>query len=299
MCYAPELHFLKLQARSIARHLDNGDINRIRVVLNDDDCRPAARYFERNISGEYGALRSKVVLTTRGDVCPSLPPGSGWRTQQVLKYRVAQRVEADACLILDAKNHFIRCVSQNSFFDDHVRFRSCLSTPRGGALERNFRASFAYFGLDPEKYLDRSPPAVTPFGVRTSRIIELLQMVEKRERDTFENFFMRRGNRIAEIFLMHAMILANAGTLESDFALGRRIHATMWPNRPDSGLAHVARTLVSGDIVSFAIHRRVLGRLRESQIRQLESIWRHAGLITDEADLAFFSRPFDECLLPR
>jgi hypothetical protein len=127
VCHTPELHLLKLQARSIAQHLQPDDVGRLWVVLNEPVPGQARDYFDRHIAHEYGQFIDHVVVVERDELLRRVPVHRsrwGWRMQQVLKLRVACRIGSACYLILDAKNHFIRRVSVNSFFDGSTCFRS-------------------------------------------------------------------------------------------------------------------------------------------------------------------------------
>ena len=175
VCYTPELHLLKLQARSMSRHLESSGVGKIWIILNEPDPRRAARYFDRHIAPEYGSHLAKVELLVRDDVAQGLPEDNGSRTQQVLKLRIADRILENNYLVLDAKNHFVRKVSAASFFNEascYLGWRT--NHRRGGRHERLFRTAYAYFGLDPEPFINSSPATVTPFGIRTSRAMSLV-----------------------------------------------------------------------------------------------------------------------------
>jgi hypothetical protein len=293
VCYAPELHMLKLQARSIGRHLDAGSVGRVWVILNDDDVSGSRRYFEREIAAEYGPHAAKIVLAAREDITPVKLEGRGWRIQQVLKLCVANRVASECYLMLDAKNHFIRPVSKASYFDTRTRFRTSRSALRRGPLAVNFRASYKYFGIDPEPHIDRAPPGITPFGVRSGRVREMLEHISSREGEPFESFFMKKDTHVVEIFLCQAFALATLNSLTSDFRFEKkRTNVTMWYRNVANKLNAKVDATEKSDTLTFAVHRKTFAALSDAQRKQVASVWRRANLIEKESDVELFCSPF-------
>ena len=60
--------------------------------------------------GPFGALAARAELDARLHLHPRLAAYDGWVRQQALKLLAAKRSDADACVVLDAKNFFTRTV---------------------------------------------------------------------------------------------------------------------------------------------------------------------------------------------
>jgi hypothetical protein len=283
-----ELAMLSLQARSLCRFVPAHLIGTIHVINNEPEPAAFKEAFQSRVLPEYGQLKPKVWLRERDDFLPNSAWVHGWRSQQVLKFLVAQSVRTEWTLILDTKNHFVRPVSDGAYIDKAGRLLIWLISQRGH-LQPIFDNSFRYFSLDPEIYVDSSLPNITPFPVRPSTLRDLIALIEKQESCSFGQFFLHSGHQFAEFYLLAAYILKRDGTFTKEYAFRPREVVTLFPDKADPGAFESVMWQLDRDAsLAFGIHWNALPKLTQAMKGRIAEAWLEFGLIEDLMDAREF-----------
>jgi Family of unknown function (DUF6492) len=100
--FEKELEFFRLQARSLGINLSQ-NISSIHVLLNEQNPDSLRRKVVEIIRDEMTPFAGRVQIWAARDLSPATDR-RGWLTQQILKLRVAHKIEASKYVVLDAKN---------------------------------------------------------------------------------------------------------------------------------------------------------------------------------------------------
>lgn len=311
MVYGGEIDQLRLQARSIARHLDPEAIGAILVIVNDRDedacvarvtamlpeygphaarveiLRPAALFARRPARFAPRGLgaRARAWFTANRWRYPAAVKGGwrgnrGWSVQQALKLAVARHGSGTHLLILDAKNHFIRPVSRSSFVAPDGCARTFLQPPTPKHWQW-IEGSFQLLSLPVPGREVPSPPTVTPFVIGRGTLLDCLETIEARV-GPVETFFARKRSEQSEFALIHAAIIARHGQLMPPFAPGLVPAATLHRNNDDAMIDRTLAFAESGGAEILSVHSSRRGRLSPEQIGRLEALWSTRGLDAHE-----------------
>lgn len=288
VAHAPELQMLRMQARSLRLFLAPALVGTILVVNNDADQARFRRDFLVHVLAEYGQLAASVRFIDRSEILPGFEYSHGWHTQQVIKFIAASRSRQDYCLILDAKNHFVRPINARSFQAEDGRLKSCLLSQRGH-LESLFRNSFAYFRVDPDKFIDQTLPNVTPMPLRSSTVQEMLKTIEVRERCSFAMFFLGTEALFAEFYLLAGYIAARDGSFDKEYAFAPPSFVTVFPDKANAGAFQSLMWQLNTDhALTFAIHWAARPVLPDELKQAIARFWCERGLISDPGEAAVF-----------
>lgn len=273
--FEPELPLLRLQARSLARHLDPDAIAEL-VVL--DNCAGgmggrAERALRAALGPELGR-RCRVLRTAALGVDGA---AEGWRSQQAAKLLVARLVRTPHYVVLDAKNHLIApCRAADLVEDGRARgaTHSYAEHPLRAGLERTLGA----LGADAatiEALVQDFPRTVTPFVLETALVRRMLDDVEARSGEPFAAAFERA--RALEFFLYSGWAILRGEGVPVD---GREIAAPIvWPHDARGGAAAAIAEAEATGAAWFAVHRRALAR--GAAVRsEAAALWVARGLLT-------------------
>ena len=111
-----ELDYLKIHARSIELYVDPGFINNIWIIVNDDTpCNIDTSW--------YGINSSKVKIINYQELGADLSfdnlHDAGWRTQQLWKLLISNKISSEWYAVLDAKTWFVTNISQDTIFSNN------------------------------------------------------------------------------------------------------------------------------------------------------------------------------------
>jgi hypothetical protein len=117
--YDQEVHLLEWQAKSILKHVNKSEINKITVVDNgSQNCVIDLSW--------YGNLQNKVEVITHRDLNLYVQQHlDGWRTQQLCKILASARSQEEWSVVLDAKTFFSKQFNLVELFDNK---RPCVGT---------------------------------------------------------------------------------------------------------------------------------------------------------------------------
>jgi hypothetical protein len=310
--YSRELDLLRIQARSIDRFVKAEGIDRIIVVVNDareQSCLVAVE----DILSEYGRFADRVdvvvpdalfALRPRqyGARTPGqhlrtwftrnrgvYPPGKkggwrgnrGWSIQQALKLSVARYAGSEFVLLLDAKNHFVREVSVDSFVSPEGKARTYLRVPNDKQWLW-IEASFRCLGVTPPARDAPAPPTVTPVCVPRAVLRGCLEALERRV-GPVEAFFARkdpllRDNKGSEFMMLFAHVTGSCGGVARVYGTGLEPPATIHRRSTAEDVDRVLMRAERNETDILSVHSSRLATLSPEERQRLEAIWTACGL---------------------
>ena len=113
--HKPDYPMLRLQARSLARYLPQDFATQIYVIANQGLI--GRHDWKAPLLTDYGWLADRVRFLEASEVAtvPISPLLSGWHSQQILKLMIANVLNSDRYVVLDAKNHLVFPLSPGYF----------------------------------------------------------------------------------------------------------------------------------------------------------------------------------------
>ena len=293
--FSADLALLRLQARSLRLFFDARAIGNIFVLENDPEPAAFAARFESEVLPEYGDLAARVRLVSRAALVPDTFNSTGWRAQQALKLLIVSCITADAYIVLDAKNHFLRPVSYRTFVDSEGRFSSTRYVINGNMREY-FDHSLRYFGLDPQEFARAAMPATTPYILYAPLVRHLITYIEARESITFSRFFLKRTRYVTEFFMYFGFMLRFGIDPRSLYYFGSSRTVTLFTRAPEraTDVTRLLRSLYQDWVIAFGLHRNRINHLTETDCALIFEIWKTCGLVlrSEEASAFFRVAPF-------
>ncbi|MBP0463167.1 hypothetical protein J5Y09_04530 [Roseomonas sp. PWR1] len=289
--HSPELHALRLQARSIARFVEQDAATSVTVICNEPDFHAFRAGFEAEVLPEYGVHRTNLTLAHRSALAHPASWQHGWRSQQLLKMLAARHLPDGVMLVLDSKNHFIRPIGRESYVTDSGLLRVWQAQHRGH-MEPYFRASMEAFDLPVEPHIDAWTPTVTPFPLPVEDVRGCLDALLARFGTDFFDRFLHWECRMTEFFLIGAHQIRTHGSLAARFAFGRPNSAILFRDKVEDAnrFGAVMFAASQSHSLSFAIHHAALDHLSDEQRGAVASFWMGLGLVPDREDAEQFLR---------
>ncbi|WP_286829333.1 MULTISPECIES: DUF6492 family protein [Kordiimonas] len=287
--FGDELRLLKLQARSMARYLDPALVGTIFVIVNDPHQAWVSRFIHHHTLPEYGPLGPQVKIVKRDELWRGGRHGVGWQSQQVCKLLVARLSQADAYMILDAKNHFIRKVSGQAIRSADLRWRSHLNL-MAPKFRRQFSTACQLFGVEAD-HDNPCMPTTTPFIADRQLVVDMLAAVEARSGKPFERFFMEAKGRFTEFSLYSAYHLSVRGDFDITYERRNCPTATLFRGaraRPDRAGEVLGRLQADADVYCMGVHRAVLQEKDVDIIPEVLKVWQQFGLVEGIDEAAYF-----------
>lgn len=204
-----EINLLKLQAHSF-KFIDINLINNIFVLFNDDislndnfttQFNAIINYYPKNV-------RHKVKLLFLRDLDLEFAY-SDWFTQQLVKIEISKKVGTKYYIILDAKNHFIKHISKDTFFDKNNK-PYIYFNDSGSIFNDYYSNCLNYFNVNcPNMDLNLGNLKIqttTPFIFITKQCLNLLSHVESKENKTFKQFFIE-SKKYTEFYFYYSYLI--------------------------------------------------------------------------------------------
>jgi len=273
-----ELNLLRLQAKSLS-FVDKELVNKIFVFYNDKG--------HKNLSGLlrwYPAyLRDRVKIIYRDDVLEIAD--SNWFNQQLMKLLIADYVESEMYMILDAKDHFIRAISKETLFPYGKPF---MVIGHSG-LYGSYLNCLDYFGaICPfGSFMTQSGPNVPTGGVLVTgppyvfiktHVIELRKLISRRENQSFEKFFLAKAARleVTEFFLYGAYLISK-NLLEEYSLVNYEIREGVYGHVSDPWNAIDTKDRVFSDdrYMVFSLHRNTIPEMDRNYKNKLIDIYKY------------------------
>lgn len=271
--YEGDLPLLEVQARSLAVHADTALV--AAVVVIDNTRLGLGRRAVRRLTDGYGPL-APCVRVVAAHTLASRRDAGGWWGQQLLKILVAGVVATDRYLVLDAKNVLVRTLERTFLEGPDGRPRlgvqEYATHPHRPRLERSLR----WWDVDPEPYVARFGPTVTPFVMDTALVLAMVDDAERRAGATFPRAFADQG--VTEFFFWMGWLVSR-GSLEDVYDLDQVRCPVVWPGDAAVEALHRAVEVSGRDRAPFlTVHQKALAAFDAERARVLADFWARSGL---------------------
>lgn len=267
--FRDELPILKLQAESIDLYCRHMCLHTIYVVINDD----TMTVDDIDVNW-WGKFSNKVVVIHR-KIWGIDYVNNGWLTQQLLKLLAAKQSDSTWSMILDAKTIVVQPVELDRLFDDN------------GKLTAGYMPVFPVF--EPAKKIvsnlfqidltDVAGPAGVPFFFHTQTVNELIQEVETRTGQSFEQWFQAAG-MVTEFILYSGYVQYRDGTLD-------KMYTTTF-DRPyfpcnichnESGIFdQKIKDMANENNITVSIHRGAWNTITKAQQEEYKTLLLNRGI---------------------
>ena len=190
-----EIELLKLQAASFD-FVDESMVSKIILMYNEDSSflkkDEIIRYYPAKFRSKIKFLKLSHIKELKGVVC--LP----WHRQQLLKLLISRYIQTSSYIVLDSKNHFIRPVTFDTFFDCNKNAKLFQGYP--GDMLPNYIVSLDLFGLlSTSESLEEfgihesgeCHITTTPFTFDTKLARELIEYIHYKTQTEFCEFFLK------------------------------------------------------------------------------------------------------------
>lgn len=286
--FEEEVALLWLQARSVAANVAAADVAAIIVIDNTKKGLPAST--RSDLLDAYG-LAAPLVSFLRPDEICVLPKATGWRTQQILKLKIADLVNTSHYVTLDAKNHFVRPATTEFFVAADGRSRINVYGYETHPLRPNLERVLTYLNVAPEGFVVRFTATVTPFVLDRRTVRDMVSDIELRSGRTFATEFVNQD--LTEFFLYSGWVVSQGQTLDEAFECTDVACPAVWPKAANlPGVQGAIEAAIVRDVPIFSVHRRALAVLPPESIEVLAEFWVERGLFESTSDAATFVRDF-------
>lgn len=279
--FGAEIALLEVQARSLEQSFRAADIAEILVL--DNGRRAMSPREVRRLLDAYGALADRVRILATTELVPEMPDAIGWRTQQIAKLVVAERVDTPHYLLLDAKNHLIRRAGADDLVGADGRAHGSSHSYLTHPLLPQLRTTLRFLGASPEQADAAAadfPPTATPFVMDTALTRALVADVAARAGVPFAAEFERAG--LTEFFLYAGWVQQRGPGLDAVFDGVPLPSPTVWPKARDAaGIERAIDEAVATDSAFFAVHRTALARGDSALRSRLARFWVERELFPD------------------
>lgn len=198
-----ELNLIKMQAISF-KFIDRSLINKIYILYNDNLYFDKTVLYTELIDYYPTYLRDLVEIISLEDLNLSFT-SSDWYSQQIVKICVSKYIKSDYYVVLDGKNHFIKNLSHDYFFN--ADNKPLLSLQRHGeAMLYFYNNCLKYFELPSESNEEAKVQTITPFVFIKSLCEELIDCIEEKEKISFSNFFINE-KKYTEFFFYYLYLI--------------------------------------------------------------------------------------------
>lgn len=302
--YGKDYPLLELQARSMARFLDPAEVASISIIMNDVDEPPLRRNLSE-ILPFYGSLAAHVQIVCGDDI---LLPGNkrsspraferayvdhryripsvrrqgwrgnnGYRMQQALKLASARCAGSDRIVLLDAKNVFLRPLSESDFFSSDGKGRIQFLKPEL-VFHRNWlsQSLLAFEAGCEVDDVSETTTFVTPYPVRRDVLLGVLDEIDARYGSVQALFASKR--RPSEFMLINAYCFKQHGGPHADFEKADPINIGLWPEYDEAKVSAELDRLNDPDALSIGVHNRAVAQLGTKHLDQLLGAFEDRGI---------------------
>ncbi|MBL4790063.1 MAG: hypothetical protein JKY60_13850 [Kordiimonadaceae bacterium] len=287
--YCDEIRMLQLQARSIRQHVDPDFVKNIYVISNDPYFFRFKILFYRHVIKEYGVMSARVQLINGKKMLHSFRRRGGWVRQQILKVLALKIIKSDHYLMLDTKNHFIRCYSDEAAFTPSGKMRIA-TYPLYTPFTQKFVRGCTLFGVQPtEADFTNAMPLSTPYLASKDLIGRMVKETERLLKTDFESAFIGSGP-FTEFYLYYAYILSQRGLFDRWYSSERNLNVTFW--NPDvettESFESKMQKIDEPHICSMGLHKRYLKSGSPEMLDAIANVWRKADLVSTDEECNYF-----------
>ena len=192
-----EMDLLKLQAHSM-KYVDTQFINQIIIIYNDTgsyNFTDVIKYYPKK-------LQNKVKIVNAIKLIPNYDKSS-WHNQQLCKLLIAKVVKSNYYLILDGKNHFVKNINYSDYFNNG---KPILFLNNPGTMIKFYYNCLKYFNINCPYNFNKDTDeniflTTTPFLMGKKDVLDMMNLIEKRQNMSFTNFFKSKRNIITEFYI--------------------------------------------------------------------------------------------------
>jgi len=274
--FSGDSRLFELQAISIDRKMDHGEISKYRIVINDKNENQLRESLENFIENDISlSLRRKIEIVSSTKY---LELGNdGWKDQQYLKLFSVADSNADWAIVLDAKNHFVKDTLASDFFLGG-KAKTTFAHP-SPLLEPLLLGSNEFFGVD--NYPGVSMPTITPYTMKPELVRLMLSRIKSDAR--LENCASLSTapamKKVSEFFLYYAF-MQKIGCINDYYGGANKLCETLYTTWPQDHaiVERFLNDLLSGKYYVFGLHRKRLPQLTDSEKDLISRIWEPLNL---------------------
>lgn len=286
--FEQDYDLLALQARSLGRYCPHDLVAAIVVV--DHSAHGLSDATRRELIAEYGDLAG-IVRFVRDTSLGVVGHADGWVTQQVLKLLVANIVETERYVALDAKNHLVSPLGPEHLAAPDGRARMMFHDYRRHPMRPYLERVLAYVGLDLEPCLDRFTQTATPFIMYAPIVRQMTDELSRKDGAPLETLFIERG--LSEFFLYAAYVMTRAGGIDALYAGEPFPLPTVWPHMVSvEGCRAAVAQAKETRAPFFAVHRRALQGLGRRARAVVGDFWAERNLFSSPRAADDFIRAY-------
>jgi hypothetical protein len=258
-----DLDLLKIQALSF-KYVDIELINKIIIIFNDDNelIGKFNNIFYNEVKQLYPIKYQKLIKVIYLKDLNLNFKESNWFTQQIVKLKIAMKVSTKYYIILDSKNHFIKNITVDDFFDTKTSKPILYYNMQGDSMLKYYNNTLDYFNVTCPNNKTIHPnykiQTITPYLFITEYVIRLINNIEQKEQMSFETFFIKT-NLYTEFYLYFSFLLYSNKENEYEYKLDLMPVLTIGPQDPKdvfyNSWEYKLNILKTSYINTMALHR--------------------------------------------
>jgi hypothetical protein len=285
--FSRDFNLLKLQARSIVLYVPESFINSIILICND-----SLENMERlktYILPEYKHLAEKVKIidSTLLYIHPNSSFSNyGWFPQQILKLKAYKVATSKYYIVLDSKNHFIRPITEDYFFQDgkplqviedyknHFMRMYIINTLNVFENNKNnIKDQFIHYYTNEEKNVPAFQTLLTP-------VIFIKDICEKIDESIKLDYYLNGQHTFAEFAIYAAYIKYN--DLQDEYIQTRQRLCFTEPNNTENWIDILKLPIDEQPYALLGVCVERLHEFTDEQLQLLKNRWVSSQLCTDD-----------------
>lgn len=261
--FKDDLHTLPLQAESIGLYCKDLDINKVSVIINDDDS------LRDQVDQHWWTHAGKFELIPQFKFAREFPL-DGWVTQQASKL-IAAMHSPGWCMVLDAKTIFIKNIDSHMLFDECNRARVG-TKPIPPVFAKSKEITELLFDI---VMVDQLGPGGVPFMFHGPSIKQMIDHIESRLSMPFGEWFCKQG-MLTEFLLYSGFIQYRDSTYDKLYSAEVEIIPTNICDTDPEGVDLKLRYMPKSHTVS--IHRGIWASMSDIQKTSYRNILLESGI---------------------
>jgi hypothetical protein len=241
-----ENKLLQLQAKTFYL-VDPCLIASVYVIYNDNNFEEYKKMFNNEIIKHYPENITKKVQLLSGDSIFILNTKRhkkqhdiGWKTQQILKLLISQKIDTEYYVVLDSKDHFINYVDYNTFFFNGNPIYLYFKNENIQRMKFYLSHSMKYFknytktindktkiiNLNDKNHVYNLIWPITPFVFSTKTVQMLIEFITDKEKQNFEDVFLEKAFCEFYLYYSYTIFIKSA----NNFIYKDYVNSKVWYN---------------------------------------------------------------------
>lgn len=264
--FRDELNVLQVQAQSIDLYCQDIGIQRIFVIVNDDD-----HVVDQINPAWWGSLKDRVIIVKRGSLATEFVD-NGWVSQQVLKILGSTLSTNKYTVVLDAKTIFLQNLNINKVVDSDNRL--CVGTlPVFDVFAPAQKIVNDFLNINLTHVIG---PAGVPFYFENSVIKSMIDYCEQKTNKSFADWFQEQG-MLTEFILYSGFMLYIKGTL--DKVVSTQYYQVENLCHSEVGIFNIKlQRMHANNTLTASIHRNAWSQLTANQKNQFVDLLINRGI---------------------